>query len=747
MICTGPDRAELIPLLGVAVDEGESLGAVHKRCDLNCCRLKCASHPHCNSISHRHDRSLCYLKDACLTDLTPVKSASRYVSHFRPCGEDASGSSSGDQKQTRTTYNTLGVDNGSSNSTAEHLPEGAAILNTIEATLDDPALIAGPIKWKTHSAVHQVTADAASQTCSIPRCGSGSSQLGTWVHPQVFQPFGCWRPQYETTDAAQCLQNKRVALVGDSLSRFMYWCMAYYVTGAEEYETMCRNYHKSQQDMGPIVLKTGQDSTITLDFRWVPSISGADYKGLPMTKATFMQQKLEDIVTSGEYDVVVLNMGLWDMLHLDISRIRTEMGLQQMMNKLDQLALRDDSKVPELIWMNVQSVVEEKTNPRRSNDDIIAWNTMVKEVLSRPGTRSQRQFFQFLDAFEMTITADPARTLRDDGRHYFSNIVLQIVNAALNLVCDVPSIPYAQTVCTKRLLPEIHGNRLTRGVITDYLSSEWILLQDTRSQEEINKQLYPPGNYEAVQPRFARNGVPIIIKGGPDILDLSHLSEPQRLDYFKTHGARQTVGVRGYPKNESHVRLAHYIDNIMFSAPTTTMSFSGNVGNSKISPRSFESLKLSRPRWFASDEYERPEQSSEASLWMSHAGGTTPLHRDHIHSGNIAQLILGGKKWWILPPWVAPWACIVHNDQNKVGFSKARHPNARHHWEKVCPTLEAVIDQLIVIDRIDPPDGLFIPGGSYLLCVAMRATFYPYFCRYFCRLVSCRRSFGAVNHG
>lgn len=59
------------------------------------------------------------------------------------------------------------------------------------------------------------------------------------------------------------------------------------------------------------------------------------------------------------------------------------------------------------------------------------------------------------------------------------------------------------------------------------------------------------------------------------------------------------------------------------------------------------------------------------------------MHRDHIHNGNIAQPVVGRKTWFLLPPWVGPWACVVHNNISKVGFSKARHPGHREYWEEV----------------------------------------------------------------
>jgi len=70
------------------------------------------------------------------------------------------------------------------------------------------------------------------------------------------------------------------------------------------------------------------------------------------------------------------------------------------------------------------------------------------------------------------------------------------------------------------------------------------------------------------------------------------------------------------------VRLSHYIDNIMPTSPKTNMQFSGNVGNSKVSARAFRALGLKFPRWFQEDEFEKPESSTQASIWLSHAGGT-----------------------------------------------------------------------------------------------------------------------------
>ena len=72
--------------------------------------------------------------------------------------------------------------------------------------------------------------------------------------------------------------------------------------------------------------------------------------------------------------------------------------------------------------------------------------------------------------------------------------------------------------------------------------------------------------------------------------------------------------------------MKKYIDEIMPTSPKTTMQFSGNVGNSKISEASFRALGLKIPRWFEAEEYEKPSGSTQASLWMSHAGGMDAVH-------------------------------------------------------------------------------------------------------------------------
>ncbi len=53
-----------------------------------------------------------------------------------------------------------------------------------------------------------------------------------------------------------------------------------------------------------------------------------------------MQNKLTGALTSGKYDVVVANLGLWDMLHLDVAPQRTEDAMARLVDALDDVAAK-----------------------------------------------------------------------------------------------------------------------------------------------------------------------------------------------------------------------------------------------------------------------------------------------------------------------------------------------------------------------------------------------------------------------
>ena len=65
----------------------------------------------------------------------------------------------------------------------------------------------------------------------LARCGSGRTWMGAWTREQVFQPYGCWRVLFDSPQTRTCLRGQRLAMVGDSTSRFMFWCLAYLLDG------------------------------------------------------------------------------------------------------------------------------------------------------------------------------------------------------------------------------------------------------------------------------------------------------------------------------------------------------------------------------------------------------------------------------------------------------------------------------------------------------------------------------------
>jgi hypothetical protein len=158
---------------GLAVDEGGAIGKdAVRNCDLACCYAACEADPGCHSVSHREDRKMCYLKDACLGPDSPVRDGKHtYQSYYLPCGGEQGLQAAGDV-----------------------VPIDPALLEALDA----PEYVRGPIEWLSHPAVQVMrppppssSSPSSPDTCLLPRCGAGSTDLGTWIHPQVFQPFYC----------------------------------------------------------------------------------------------------------------------------------------------------------------------------------------------------------------------------------------------------------------------------------------------------------------------------------------------------------------------------------------------------------------------------------------------------------------------------------------------------------------------------------------------------------------------------
>ena len=234
-------------------------------------------------------------------------------------------------------------------------------------------------------------------------------------------------------------------------------------TGEESaFKDKCLVYNKSQKDIGPITV-----AGVTLHFFWLPSVAGSAGKTVQQ-----IRRKVESILlpkagtNSKTFDVVLMTAGLWELRHLQRFPAATEGKFRRGLGHILDTLKRGQELAPQLVWMNTQSVVEGLVAKYMTNKAILqVGRGMCVRVYAcgrvivlcvrvcgcardSDGVMSQLNEIAanmmsvtpgvaFLDAFEVTVTVPATQTMRHDGRHYAGHVVLQVLNAMLNLVCEV----------------------------------------------------------------------------------------------------------------------------------------------------------------------------------------------------------------------------------------------------------------------------------------------------------------------
>jgi hypothetical protein len=68
---------------GIAVDEGNGVGAAKYDCDLSCCSAYCTAQPACNSFAWSAQYQQCFLKDAVLQEGSAVYHGGTFTTYIQ----------------------------------------------------------------------------------------------------------------------------------------------------------------------------------------------------------------------------------------------------------------------------------------------------------------------------------------------------------------------------------------------------------------------------------------------------------------------------------------------------------------------------------------------------------------------------------------------------------------------------------------------------------------------------------------
>ncbi|KAM8766280.1 N-acetylneuraminate (7)9-O-acetyltransferase isoform 1-T1 [Acanthopagrus schlegelii] len=242
---------------------------------------------------------------------------------------------------------------------------------------------------------------------------------GRYLGENVWQPYGCMMHKYKSIEAKTCLAEKRVAFVGDSRIRQLFYSFIK-VINPERREDGNKHRDISFED---------ESSSVNVDFLWHPEANNS------------MKELLTSWTkeASAKPDVVILGAATWSIkLHSGSSE-----ALQQYRVNLTAIAVHLERLADhgEVYWVLQDPVNEEVLSDNRkmiTNQQLELYNEAAVDVLNS-SKRNGRSRVKLLAASRQA--AMETITLSDDGLHLPES------------TRNVGAMVLMNSLCNKRLRP------------------------------------------------------------------------------------------------------------------------------------------------------------------------------------------------------------------------------------------------------------------------------------------------------
>ncbi|XP_056875981.1 N-acetylneuraminate 9-O-acetyltransferase [Takifugu flavidus] len=273
---------------------------------------------------------------------------------------------------------------------------------------------------------------------------------GRYLGENVWQPYGCMMHKYKSTEAKSCLAGKRVAFLGDSRIRQLFYSFIK-ILDPERREDGNKHEDISFEDPG---------SSVNVDFLWHPEANNSMKERL----VSWTQE------TSPKPDVVVLAAAAWSIkLHSGSSE-----ALQQYRANLTAMAahLQQLAQHGEVYWVLQDPVNEEALSDSRkmiTNQQLELYNEAAVEVL-KPGPADGGSRVKLLAATRQAAMATIAQS--DDGLHLPESTRSVGAAVLMNSVCNKLLKPIDGSCCQTFPPP----NRLQKLSACFFLGSALVFL-------------------------------------------------------------------------------------------------------------------------------------------------------------------------------------------------------------------------------------------------------------------------------
>ncbi|XP_051245734.1 N-acetylneuraminate 9-O-acetyltransferase [Dicentrarchus labrax] len=248
---------------------------------------------------------------------------------------------------------------------------------------------------------------------------------GRYLGENVWQPYGCMMHKYKSIEAKTCLAEKRVAFVGDSRIRQLFYSFIK-VIDPERREDGNKHEDISFED---------ESSSLNVDFLWYPEANNS------------MKERLISWTheASAKPDVVILGAATWSIkLHSGSSET-----LQQYKVNLTALAVHLEKLADhgEVYWVLQDPVNEEVLSDNRkmiTNQQLELYNEAAVDVLNS-SKRNSRSRVKLLAASRQA--AMETITQSDDGLHLPESTRNVGAMILMNSVCNKLLRPIDGSCC------------------------------------------------------------------------------------------------------------------------------------------------------------------------------------------------------------------------------------------------------------------------------------------------------------
>lgn len=269
-------------------------------------------------------------------------------------------------------------------------------------------------------------------------CGGGDTcdwllTSGRYLGENVWQPYGCMMHKYKSTEATTCLSEKRVAFLGDSRIRQLFYS---FIKIIDPEQTEVGNKHEN-------IPFEDETSSVNVDFLWYPEANNS------------MKERLlawtED--SSTKPDVVIIGAATWSIKLHSGSRETLQqyrVNLTALSSPLEKLA-----QDGEVYWVLQDPVNEEMLSDSRkmiTNEQVDLYNEAAAGALNS-SKRSAKARVRLLAASRQAAMETIARST--DGLHLPESSRNVGAMVLMNAVCNKLLRPIDGSCCQPPAPPNL----------------------------------------------------------------------------------------------------------------------------------------------------------------------------------------------------------------------------------------------------------------------------------------------------